>query len=42
MDTDPNGYRDFFTKLVKKIPVSVEKGTVFLVPRDWDLSEKKK
>ena len=23
-DTDPNGYRDFFAKLVKKIPVSVE------------------
>merc|ERR1719348_126550 len=23
-DTDPNGYRDFFVKLVKKIPVSVE------------------
>jgi len=24
MDTDPNGYRDFFAKLAEKIPVSVE------------------
>jgi len=30
-DTDPNGYRDFFAKLAKKIPVSVE-SDVFLVP----------
>ena len=29
-DTDPNGYRDFCAKLVKKIPVTVE-SDVFLV-----------
>ena len=31
-DTDPNGYRDFCAKLIKKIPVSFESGA-FLVPR---------